>query len=91
MLLVRVRKLILGPFKSQLNPVGVMSADWVAKQIVNLARRDVRNIIVTINPVTFILFPFKEFLVANYFRFFYFIKSILVSDAIVYNRKHQWL
>ena len=65
-----IRKLILGPFKSQLNPVGVMSADWVAKQIVNLARRDVRNIIVTINPLTFILFPLKEFLVANYLRFF---------------------
>ena len=57
-----VRKLILGPFKSQLNPIGVMSADWVAKQIVNLARRDVRNIIVTINPLTWILFPIKEFL-----------------------------
>lgn len=65
-----VRKLILGPFKSQLNPVGVMSANWVAKQIVNLARRDVRNIIVTINPLTFILFPVKEFLTASYFRFF---------------------
>lgn len=65
-----VRKLILGPFKSNLNPIGVMSADWVAKQIVNLARRDVRNIIVTINPLTFILFPIKEFCVANYFRFF---------------------
>ena len=65
-----VRKLILGPFKSQLNPVGVMSASWVARQIVNLARRDVRNIIVTINPLTFILFPIKEFLTANYFRFF---------------------
>ena len=65
-----VRKLILGPFKSQLNPVGVMSARWVAKQIVNLARRDIRNIIVTINPLTYILFPIKEFLVANYFRLF---------------------
>ena len=65
-----VRKLILGPFKSQLNPVGVMSANWVAKQIVNLARRDIRNIIVTINPLTFILFPLKEFLVVNYLRFF---------------------
>ena len=65
-----VRKLILGPFKSQLNPVGVMSANWVARQIVNLARRDVRNIIVTINPLTFILYPVKEFLTANYFRFF---------------------
>ena len=65
-----VRKLILGPFKSQLNPVGIMSAEWVAKQIVNLAKRDVRNIIVTINPLTFILFPFKEFLTSNYFRWF---------------------
>jgi len=65
-----VRKLILGPFKSNLNPIGVMSADWVAKQIVNLAIRDVRNIIVTINPVTFIAFPIKEFLVEIYFRLF---------------------
>lgn len=65
-----VRKLILGPFKSKLNPVGVMSADWVAKQIVNLAKRDIRNIIVTINPLTLILFPIKEFCVANYFKFF---------------------
>ena len=65
-----VRKLILGPFKSQLNPVGVMSAEWVAKQIVNLAKRDVRNIIVTINPLTFILFPIKEFLTSTYFRWF---------------------
>ncbi|MFM7580007.1 MAG: bifunctional sterol desaturase/short chain dehydrogenase, partial [Microcystaceae cyanobacterium] len=29
-----VRKLILGPFKSALNPVGILSADWVAQQIV---------------------------------------------------------
>ena len=65
-----VRKLILGPFKSQLNPIGVMSADWVAKQIVNLARRDVRNIIVTINPLTWILFPIKEFFGSTYFKFF---------------------
>ncbi|HHP7229464.1 MAG TPA: bifunctional sterol desaturase/short chain dehydrogenase [Xenococcaceae cyanobacterium] len=65
-----VRKLILGPFKSNLNPIGIMSADWVAKQIVSLARRDIRNIIVTINPVTFMLFPIKEFLVATYFKFF---------------------
>ncbi len=65
-----VRKLILGPFKSNLNPVGVMSAEWVAKQIVNLAQRDIRNIIVTINPITFILFPIKEFLVTSYFKLF---------------------
>lgn len=63
-----VRKLILGPFKSNLNPVGVMSADWVAKQIVNLAQRDIRNIIVTINPLTFLLFPAKEFTQSLYFK-----------------------
>ncbi|MEL6496319.1 MAG: bifunctional sterol desaturase/short chain dehydrogenase [Cyanobacteria bacterium J06623_7] len=65
-----VRKLILGPFKSHLNPAGIMSANWVAQQIVNLAKRDVRNIIVTINPITFILFPIKEFLTSSYFRWF---------------------
>ena len=65
-----VRKLILGPFKSQLNPAGVMSAEWVAKQIVSLAKRDVRNIIVTINPLTYLLFPFKEFFTSSYFRWF---------------------
>jgi len=63
-----IRKLILGPFKSNLNPIGIMSADWVAKIIVNLACRDVRNIIVTINPLTYLLFPFKEFCVASYFQ-----------------------
>jgi monoglucosyldiacylglycerol epimerase len=65
-----VRKLILGPFKSNLNPIGVMSADWVAKQIVNLAVRDVRNIIVTINPLTFLAFPLKQFFVGLYFKLF---------------------
>ncbi|NER39507.1 MAG: bifunctional sterol desaturase/short chain dehydrogenase [Oscillatoria sp. SIO1A7] len=65
-----LRKLILGPFKSNLNPIGVMSADWVARQIVKQARRDTRNIIVTINPLTFVTFPIKEFLVSSYFKLF---------------------
>lgn len=65
-----IRKLILGPFKSNLNPIGIMSADWVAQQIINLAVRDVRNIIITINPLTFLAFPVKEFLVSLYFRLF---------------------
>ncbi len=65
-----VRKLILGPFKSNLNPIGVMSGDWVAKQIIKGAKADNRNIIITINPVTFIAFPIKEFFVSLYFRLF---------------------
>ena len=65
-----VRKLILGPFKSSLNPIGVMSADWVAQQIIKQAQTDARNIIVTINPLTFIAFPLKEFCVSLYFQIF---------------------
>ncbi len=63
-----VRKLILGPFKSQLNPVGVMSASWVARSIIFLAKRDFRDIIITINPITYLLFPIKELWQSLYFR-----------------------
>ncbi len=65
-----IRKLVLGPFKSQLNPVGVMSARWVAWAVVALAKRDFRDIIVTINPITYIAFPLKEFFNSLYFRLF---------------------
>jgi monoglucosyldiacylglycerol epimerase len=65
-----IRKLVLGPFKSQLNPVGVMSAQWVAWAVVALAKRDFRDIIVTINPITYIAFPIKEFFNSLYFRLF---------------------
>ncbi|PSO85353.1 MAG: hypothetical protein BRC41_08515, partial [Cyanobacteria bacterium QH_9_48_43] len=41
-----------------------------AKQIVNLAVRDFRNIIITINPLTYLIFPIKEFLVSTYFKLF---------------------
>jgi sterol desaturase/sphingolipid hydroxylase (fatty acid hydroxylase superfamily) len=65
-----IRKLILGPFKSNLNPIGIMSAEWVAKQIVNLAVRDFRDIIVTINPLTYFAFPIKELFVSTYLKLF---------------------
>ncbi len=65
-----VRKLILGPFKSNLNPIGVMSGDWVAAQILAQAKRDCRNIIVTINPFTYLFLPLKELAVGTYFRLF---------------------
>ncbi len=65
-----VRKLILGPFKSNLNPIGILSSDWMAKQIIQAAKRDTRNIIVTVNPLTFIAFPIKEFCVYWYFKLF---------------------
>ncbi len=65
-----IRKLILGPFKSQLNPYGVMSAQQVARAILFFAKRDFRNIIVTINPLTYLLFPIKETSTWLYYRMF---------------------
>jgi monoglucosyldiacylglycerol epimerase len=65
-----LRKLVLGPFKSKLNPYGVMSPHWVAAAIISLAKRDFRDIIVTINPITYLLFPLKEFCQSSYFRSF---------------------
>jgi len=65
-----IRKLILGPFKSQLNPYGVMSAAQVARGILFLAKRDFRDIIVTINPLTYLLFPLKEISTHLYYRIF---------------------
>jgi hypothetical protein len=47
-----------------------MSADWVAKQIIKAVQRDSRNIIITINPLTFITFPIKEFSVSTYLKLF---------------------
>jgi hypothetical protein len=68
--LCMIRKLILGPFKSDLNPYGVMSASFVAWAIAALAQRDFRDIIVTVNPITFIAYPVKEFWRSLYFRIF---------------------
>ncbi len=65
-----IRKLVLGPFHSQLNPYGVMSAGWISWAIVALAKRDFRDIIVTINPITYLMFPTKEFFNSMYFRLF---------------------
>ncbi len=62
------RKLILEPFKSPLNPKEVMSADSVAKQIINLAQRDVRNIVVSFNLRVYLTHSLKDFFVSNYFH-----------------------
>lgn len=63
-----IRKLVLGPFKSPLNPFGVMTPQAVAGMIVALVKRDVRTIIVTINPLTYLLLPLRELAVTLYFR-----------------------
>ncbi|PZU99975.1 MAG: short-chain dehydrogenase [Pseudanabaena sp.] len=65
-----IRKLILGPFKSNLNPYGVMSASFVAWAIATLAQLGLHDIIVTINPITFVAYPLKEIGRSLYFRMF---------------------
>ncbi len=56
----KIRKLILGPFRSKLNPIGLMSANWVAKQIIFQAKSGFTLIIVTPNPLTYLLMPLHE-------------------------------
>ena len=63
-----------------------MSPDWVAQQIVKQAKADSRNIIVTINPLTFILFPVKELFVSLYFQIFSR-KAISESKAAMTSEK----
>lgn len=54
---VRLRRLVLGPFRSALNPYGGMSADWVAGQILRQVDWNCSLIIVTPNPLTYVLMP----------------------------------
>ena len=54
---LRIRRLVLGPFRSALNPYGVMSADWVAGEILRQAGWNCSLILVTPNPLTYVLMP----------------------------------
>ena len=56
-----IRKIILGPFKSKLNPIGIMTPDWVATLIFLLSKINSFLIIISPNPLTYIVFPIKEF------------------------------
>ena len=55
-----LRKLVLGPFRSSLNPIGLMTADFVATQVVRQASWGFRLVIVTPNPLTYVLMPLTE-------------------------------
>ncbi|MGB1415985.1 MAG: SDR family oxidoreductase [Synechococcus sp.] len=57
---LRLRKLVLGPFRSDLNPIGVMTAGFVAQQILWQAGLGLRLIIVSPNPLTYVLMPVTE-------------------------------
>ena len=54
---VRLRRLVLGPFRSGLNPVGLMSAGFVADQVLLQASLGCNLIIVTPNPLVYVLMP----------------------------------
>ena len=72
-----IKKIILGPFKSNLNPIGIMSPELVASLIFYVSRISKYLIIVTPNPLTYILFPLRELYFFVYYRFLKFLKSIL--------------
>ena len=52
-----IKKIILGPFKSKLNPIGIMSPKFVSKKIYDLANSKNYLIIISPNPLTYLLFP----------------------------------
>ena len=66
-----IKKIILGPFKSELNPLGIMSPKFVSKKIYDLANSKNYLIIISPNPLTYLLFPLKEFLNFLYCRIIY--------------------
>ncbi len=65
---LKIRKLILGPFRSKLNPIGIMNSDLVARQIIFQASFPLRLMIVTPNPLTYILIPINEIIRFLYFK-----------------------
>ncbi len=70
-----IKKLILGPFKSQLNPQGIMKPELVAKKILQKAEKEDYLIIVSPNPITYLLMPIIESIRILYSRFIYKIYS----------------
>ena len=66
-----IKKIILGPFRSDLNPIGIMSPKFVSKKIYDLANSRSYLIIISPNPLTHLLFPLKEFWTFMYCQFIY--------------------
>ena len=65
---LRIRRLVLGPFRSALNPIGVMGADFVAREVVRQAGWNLGLVIVTPNPLTYVLMPLATLGRWLYFR-----------------------
>jgi nucleoside-diphosphate-sugar epimerase len=67
---LRLRRLVLGPFRSSLNPIGVMSAAFVAREVLRQAGWNWGLVIVTPNPLTYLLMPLALLSRWLYFRAF---------------------
>jgi len=66
---LRLRRLVLGPFRSSLNPIGLMDADWVAGEVMRQALDwNCGLVIVTPNPLTYLLMPLATLSRWAYFR-----------------------
>ena len=72
---LKIKKIILGPFKSDLNPIGIMSPELVASLIFYVSKISNYLIIITPNPLTYILFPIREFYFFMYYQFLKFFKK----------------
>ena len=70
-----IKKIILGPFKSDLNPIGIMSPQLVASLIFYASKISNYLIIISPNPLTYILFPLRELYFFIYYKFLKFINK----------------
>ena len=70
-----IKKIILGPFKSELNPIGIMNPKFVSKKIYDMAISKSYLVIISPNPLSYILFPLKEFFNFLYCQVIYKYKS----------------
>lgn len=66
---LKIKKIILGPFKSELNPIGIMSPEYIAKNIYIFANINIFLIIISPNPFSYILFPIQELYYFLYCKF----------------------
>ena len=67
---LRIRRLVLGPFRSALNPIGLMSAGFVAGEILRQVRWNCGLVLVSPNPLTYVLMPLATLTRWLYFRAF---------------------
>ena len=63
---LKIKKVILGPFKSELNPIGIMSPKFVSRMICFFAKSNSYLIIISPNPLSYFLFPLKELYIFLY-------------------------